>query len=732
MRYSGIILGGLLAFVTTANAMPTEAQTKQAESQVMTLTEESRGALLAGKKTPVEVADSVMQLADAVQLADPSSTEATKLLLMKGAFNLYVSAGRYDSAIDALQRLKAAIADIPPANLANIIESALQGIPRRNAEDLYRLLDAYRGRSPVVSGDKIYYVNGVTGRDSYSGLSANAAKKTIQAAIDIAAVGGVIRVAAGTYPPISTANKPLTIIGEEGKHRTFIDGNGNSRCALLGSDTNECATVVAGFTLTNGCLFVSWCGDGGAGVKGGTLRDCRIVDCRINGGWNGYGGDGGGALGSRLENCEIFACKSLAGGGCIYSVADRCTVRDCYAHDDGGGAYGCTLSNCLIVRNFGYNVGGGACGSGLSGGVAYNCTVAYNRARTGGTINGGVLYNSIIYGNTPANVGAGYNRHESAGKLFSCVTDDPKFVNPDAGDYRLAPDSPCVNVGDNAFVNCGHDLDGNTRMVGGIVDLGCYECANPQTLPPKANTSASARNYIQDGLKGQWDGIENVGYGRHDDSSSTWVDLTGNGHNAKRWGESGKWRDNSFEFSRDGVGFFSTASGFQSTLGSSWTVEMYVKPTAAARDNYAGICGAHGGSPAIGVAFQTDTRSLYSFVWGRSRLALPTLCTIRDSEPWPTGEYLHIAMTVDNAKGEEKVYVNGVLKCSATFAPGISPSLTHPDFWIGRANPSPGRQFAGNIYAIRAYNRALSASEIAKNRGLDMVRFMESAVGGNK
>ena len=38
----------------------------------------------------------------------------------------------------------------------------------------------------------------------------------------------------------------------------------------------------------------------------------------------------------------------------------------------------------------------------------------------------------------------------------------------------------------------------------------------------------TARSYIQDGLFSQWDGIENVGYGRHDSTSTQWISLTGN------------------------------------------------------------------------------------------------------------------------------------------------------------------------------------------------------------
>ena len=42
----------------------------------------------------------------------------------------------------------------------------------------------------------------------------------------------------------------------------------------------------------------------------------------------------------------------------------------------------------------------------------------------------------------------------------------------------------------------------------------------------------SAKSYVQDGLVAMWDGIENAGWGTHDANATTWVDLTGNGHDA--------------------------------------------------------------------------------------------------------------------------------------------------------------------------------------------------------
>ena len=135
MNYAKIILGGMVALGATAFSMPTPEQTKKVEQLVVDLMRDDQAALKSGKKTRVEVAESAMAL------ADQAESEAAKLLLMKGAYNLYVRDGEFDKAIETLQSLQKAIPDMPPANMASIIESSLRSVPRKNGGQLYRLLD---------------------------------------------------------------------------------------------------------------------------------------------------------------------------------------------------------------------------------------------------------------------------------------------------------------------------------------------------------------------------------------------------------------------------------------------------------------------------------------------------------------------------------------------------------------------------------------------------------------
>ena len=63
--------------------------------------------------------------------------------------------------------------------------------------------------------------------------------------------------------------------------------------------------------------------------------------------------------------------------------------------------------------------------------------------------------------------------------------EDPKFVDPDNGDYHLASDSPCIDAGWAAYAVAGEntDLDGMLRTRGWTIDPGCYEYVESPTIP---------------------------------------------------------------------------------------------------------------------------------------------------------------------------------------------------------------------------------------------------------
>ena len=65
---------------------------------------------------------------------------------------------------------------------------------------------------------------------------------------------------------------------------------------------------------------------------------------------------------------------------------------------------------------------------------------------------------------------------EDANPADHVFSDDPLFVNPASLDFHLGKRSPCRNAGSDAGISHRDaDLDGNRRVMGRAIDLGCYE-----------------------------------------------------------------------------------------------------------------------------------------------------------------------------------------------------------------------------------------------------------------
>ena len=273
-------------------------------------------------------------------------------------------------------------------------------------------------------------------------------------------------------------------------------------------------------TLTNCVLTGNWACWSGGGANGGILYNCTLTN-------NGAGLWGAGAcesilhdcalLANHCENnggailhCEAFGCtlignRASAGGGSDRSTLEHCLLADNYGGSIAGGALSSTLSWCRVTGNLSRMEGGGAnlctlynclldgnraetiwegdepSGGGAKDSTLVNCTVVSNTGFWGGGVRGGTMINCIVYGNTATN-----DPNWKDGSFTNCcttplpagtsnVTNDPRFVDAAAGDYRLAAGSPCIEAGENAFAIGLRDLDGNPRIVNAMVDMGAYE-----------------------------------------------------------------------------------------------------------------------------------------------------------------------------------------------------------------------------------------------------------------
>ncbi len=227
---------------------------------------------------------------------------------------------------------------------------------------------------------------------------------------------------------------------------------------------------------------------------------------------------GGGLVGchGRIQHNLIAGNSARYMGGGLYNChgtiqSNRITGNaGTHASSEGGGLSHCnaTIQNNLIANNSaGY--GGGLAGTvgvvflgymsgnssldpggraGFSKGILQNNTIANNSAQYGGGIYlyEGFIINCIIWGNFASSEGS--QIHKSKNPLYSCVqgwsgagrgniTAGPVFVAPANGDYHLRSDSPCIDEGNAYYLYQEYlaDIDGECRLAGGSVDMGCDE-----------------------------------------------------------------------------------------------------------------------------------------------------------------------------------------------------------------------------------------------------------------
>jgi len=321
---------------------------------------------------------------------------------------------------------------------------------------------------------------------------------------------------------------------------------------VYGGTLNDC---ILGNNRAQGSYNSRPYGTGG-GAKNATLNNCTLSE-------NSAALFGGGASGCTLNNCTLSGNGARIGGGAEGCTLNNCTLGGNRAAETGGGADSCTLNNCTLSDNRAYGDyyggrGGGAAHStlnnctlsgnsaegssvnaepGYGGGTAHstlnNCTLSGNSATdsfpglgvvargNGGGAWSSTLNNCIVYFNT-AQQGANYD--SSSTLNYSCttpqptngvgnITNEPAFVNFAAGNYRLRPDSPCIDAGTNLSASITNDLDGRPRPLDGngdglaAFDMGAYEYRmpllvwqdSPNPTPPHADW-ATAAHTIQDAV----------------------------------------------------------------------------------------------------------------------------------------------------------------------------------------------------------------------------------------
>ena len=306
---------------------------------------------------------------------------------------------------------------------------------------------------------------------------------TIQAAIDASYYDGdTVIVAPGTYTGLGNRDidflgKAITVRSTETNDpnivaATIIDCNGTEAEPHRGfyfHSGEDANSVLSGITITNG---YSEKGSGIYCISGSPM----IANCSFyqNGAF------------FTLAESELTTTES--------SGETRPPRRP--PSPRGGGMYNDQNSspivvNCTFISN-GWEGAGGGMFNYISSPMVTNCTFSENRARYGGGMcnwfgSNPTVTNCILWDNTAPNGPQVYNYDSSPAISYSDIQggwlgqgnidSDPCFVNPDIGDYHLLPDSPCIDAGDSCYVPAPGetDLDGNPRIVNGIVDMGAFE-----------------------------------------------------------------------------------------------------------------------------------------------------------------------------------------------------------------------------------------------------------------
>ena len=341
---------------------------------------------------------------------------------------------------------------------------------------------------------------------------------TIQAGIDAAVDGDTVLVADGLYVGVGNVNlnfkgKPITVKSASGAYKCTIDCQKTNQTRGFTFHHRETKdAIVSGFTIKNGNFKK---GNGG-GIHcfdaSPTIISCILTENVAEAG-GGIFCDNAFTI---IIDCLITKNQAKGGGG-IQSHRSSPTITGCRIGENtagtGGGVFltesSVVVTNTLVYKNQADYGGGVLCWSG-SLLFLHSCTITDNIAMYGGGLffseSDTMLVNSILHQNSgrinnePQQIYFGKSDQSTVADISYCliqggrtgvisdetvtlkwgsgnISNDPMFVNPTAGDYRLQDNSLGIASGikDDSMPTV--DIEGHDRPLPAESrpDLGAYE-----------------------------------------------------------------------------------------------------------------------------------------------------------------------------------------------------------------------------------------------------------------
>ncbi|MCH9023233.1 MAG: right-handed parallel beta-helix repeat-containing protein [Planctomycetes bacterium] len=321
---------------------------------------------------------------------------------------------------------------------------------------------------------------------------------TIQEAINVAQNGDRLVVAIGRYEEnLNFLGKNIHLLSTDPTdwgivEKTIIDGTQTDSVVTF-ENGESLSCLLSGFTITNGTSQSSF--GGGLQIRvfsSPTIRNNIITQNRAK---NGAG------VSLYHSSTKIYNNRIFNNSGVGYSQGGGMMLIDCLEDPNA------VVANNIIVGN--RATFGGGIRIQQSNARIFNNVIAYNKATFKGLAfyaEGDLIENSIIWGNF--NPEGGGSALYQATAAYSCIDEpvpgqgnimiDPNFADsgfwddagtptlPDDdffiyGNYHLPPFSPCIDSGHNQSLPkwVTHDIDGETRIVNSIVDIGADEFFRP-------------------------------------------------------------------------------------------------------------------------------------------------------------------------------------------------------------------------------------------------------------